>query len=204
MKYLKFLAASVIALAVFVIGVLFFAPWDAGGVYALDAVRLEAARKNVYISYGGMSSAGLLFPVYHIDSIDIESPVSKVTISDVTLKARFLASVLSEGVSIAVEFGGADILVVPNNRVNLRRGSVKISAAGDVISASDTDIEGEISATGDIVYNTAQRRVTDSSIAITVPPGINALLSSPMLGRYLESANSGEWRIKHNASQNRP
>ncbi|MDR1472694.1 MAG: hypothetical protein LBS75_09230 [Synergistaceae bacterium] len=204
MRYLKFFAYAAAAMAALVAGVFFFAPWDMGGMYVLDSIRLEAAKRGVYISYGGMRAEGTIFPVYRIDSVDIESPVSKMTVSDVKVKTRFLASLLSGRASFAAEFGGTDILVIPNNRVNLQRGEADISAAGDAISVSGADIEGEISATGDIVYDIAQRRVTYSTIAIKAPPHINALLGNPLLSRYLESANPGEWRIKSNASQNRP
>ncbi|MDR1915501.1 MAG: hypothetical protein LBQ58_02880 [Synergistaceae bacterium] len=204
MKYLKIFTSFIFVLIVFFIGLCFFAPWSAGGVYILDSIRLNAARKGVYISYNNMRADGAIFPIYHIESIDIESPVSKITVSDITVKMRTLASLLLRGVSFSAYFGNTDILVIPNNSVNLQRGNLNLSATRNAISVSDTDIEGEISVTGDIVYNLVQKKVTESSVAIKVPPNINVLLSSPLLSGYVESTNPGEWRIRYNAVQNRP
>ena len=201
MKYLKYIAVAGVAFLAFALGLWLFAPWQSAGIYALDFIRLNSARNGVYMNYDDYESVGVFRPVYQVGKLDIENPFSKVTMSDVTIRVSPLSSLLSGGPVCHVEFAGADVAFLPNNSLTIGRGSAHLAATGDLIQITDANVEGDLQVTGDITYSRGpQRGIRHSTLLLKVPDNINAMLSSPLLSRYVESENPGEWRIKYAAA----
>lgn len=199
MKALKFLFTAFVVLFLFLLGVWIFAPWQQAGLYVLDSVRLMCAKNGVFMTYSDFSHEGLLSPVFRMKSFDIESPVAKVVMSDVVVEILPIASLISGGASCRVRFGGSEIVMIPNNRLSITHGDVTLSANESSISATGADIAGDLSVTGEATYNRNDGTIPYSTLLLKVPDNLGALLSNPMLSRFIESAGQGEWRIKQNA-----
>ena len=199
MKVLKVLVLALFTIVIFFSGVWVFAPWQQAGLYVLDSVRLMCAKNGVFMTYSDFRQEGVLSPTFKMRSFDIESPVAKLALSDVVVEVLTLESLLSGGASCRVDFGRSEIVMMPNNRLSLVRGSVKLTANENTISARDADIAGELGVTGDATYNRTNGTIPHSTLMIKVPDNIGMLLSNPMLSRFIESAGQGEWRVKQSA-----
>jgi hypothetical protein len=209
-KILKFLLVSIFTLLVFAVGVWLFAPWESGGLYVFDKVRLAAAENGWYLSYSGFESSGTIFPVYSIRSLDVESSFFRTSLSNVRVKVLPLSSFLSGAPTCYVEFGGGGASVCAMNNVlndifSHSGGTLRLSASGRRLRVSGAYIGGDLQVTGDLDYDRLERRLSTNTIRIKVPESVDAMMNSvgaQYVGRYIESTGPGEWRIKENAIAN--
>jgi hypothetical protein len=200
MRFLKYFLYAFFAAVVSLIGLWVFAPWDECAEFALNAARLEAARRGYYVTYGGMEQKGLFPPSYHFKEMDVEGPMIKATFSDLTVMSEPVSSVLSRRASFRIGFGGATVRYIPDNSLLLARGEVRVAAGAGVISVSDADIGGDIELTGGMVFDVEAGNIRESTMILSVTPEIGVIFGSSMLNRFVESVSPGKWRIKENAN----
>jgi hypothetical protein len=203
MKYLRYAGALAAAIAAFAAGMFYFAPLDSGGLYAIDAIRLSAAQRGVYMTYDDLRRSGRVYPSYQIKDVGIDASMVRISISSLKVRPRLLSSALRGAARLEIEFGGAEIAMLPNNKFSVGRGSLTIEASGTDFKILGANVEGDIGAKGDITYNIAQGAITDSTMSISAPDSVSAMLGGPLTGRYLERGEQGEWRVRKNAAQNR-
>jgi hypothetical protein len=209
-KILKTSAAALFTLIVFTAGAWFFAPWESGGLYALDRARLAAAQNGWFLSYNGFESSGVIFPEYRIRSLDIENQFIKTQLADVRVKVLPLSSILSRAPACYVEFagGGTSLYVMDSvlkDIVSHGGGRFWLTLSREKIKAARAFITGDVQITGDIGYSRARRTLTDNTLILNVPENINVMMrgvGSQYVGKYLEAGAAGEWRIKENAISN--
>jgi hypothetical protein len=212
MKFLRILSGAVFTILVFLAGVWLFAPWENGGLYALDKFRLAAAQKGCYINYSGFESSGAIQPVYRLRSLDIEGSISRATLSDVEVRVLPLSSLLSGAPTCQVEFkGGSGSIILMENVLNdivkLNGGRFSVSASRGGLSVSRMNIDGEyVQVSGGIDYDRSSRTFTENSVTMTVSNDIDSIMGGMgegYIGRYIERAEPGEWRIRDNAISGR-
>lgn len=206
MKYLKHVITALIFCVFLAIGLWLFAPWETIGRYALDRVRLGAAKNGMFISYAGFEENGVIFPTYTVRSLDIDQGMAKFTLSEASLKILPVSSFFFGGMSCHISFLGGQGIMIPNNALNLESGSLKLSVSRSTIVVANTNITGELEATGKLSINRKEGRVTASTLSLRVPQNIDDLFKNPVfsgkLGEYLEPVSNGEWRVKQNATPN--
>jgi hypothetical protein len=210
MKILKIIFSALLTLAAFMAGVWLFAPWEDGGLYAFDKVRLASAEKGWYLSYNGFESSGRIFPEYRIRSLDIEGKLLKTSLADVRVRLLPLSSALAGAPVCYLEFAGGrtslyvlesvlkDIFSHDGGRLWLTLSRKKVKAEGAFVG-------GDLQVTGDLSYDRGKRAFTENTILIRVPENIDLMMKgvgSQYAGRYLEAAGPGEWRIRENAISN--
>jgi len=212
MRFLRFLSGAFFTVLIFLAGVWIFAPWESGGLYVLDKIRLIAAQKGCYINYSGFESGGGILPVYRLRSLDIEGSNSRATLSDVEVRLLPLLSLLSAAPTCQVEFGGASGSVifmenVLDDIVKLDGGSFSISAARGRLRVSEVRIAGkDAQVSGAIDYDSSSGTVTENTVTINVPDDIDSVMGGMgdgYIGRYIERAGPGKWRLRDNAISGR-
>lgn len=203
MKYLKKPIQILTLLAIAMVGLWFFAPWKTIAAYALDSVRLSAARNGVYIAYDRIETRGRFQPEFIVSGLQAEHPAAKLDLPTLRVKLLPLASLRTFGVAAQIQFDTATITTITRNTFELTGGSTRFIASRNAVALVDTRVAGNLDAKGDIHYDTRQKKITDSSLTFSVPDRLNAILSSPIFGRFLESPRQGEWRIRYHASSNR-
>ncbi len=204
MKVLKYFLAFCALLAVFFLGLLLFAPWETLGVLGLDMFRLDAAKRGVYVRYDRFEENGGLIPAYRMRALDVETPMARVSLSNVTVGIPSISGVLSPGNLCRIAFAGGGITLVPNNELVLEAGRVTLGRDREAgaLRVSDVQFTGDLQVSGDMTYNLQTRKMIESSIVFTVPDQIGAMLNNPIMARFVESNEKGEWRIRYEA-QNR-
>lgn len=202
MKALRGLALVLAGCVTFVLGVLWFAPWENGAMYVMETLRLQAAnaKSAVYITPRGLTTTGRLFPRFDIAAFDIEHPISKITFSNLGVRVLPISSLLSGSVVCDVEWSGAEIRAIPNQTFSLGEGSVRLYGGRDEIRAARAAVTGDIQLAGNLAYDRNRKAIRESTMTLKVPDNLNVVLRNPMLSRYLESTTPGEWRIKTNAA----
>jgi hypothetical protein len=207
MRILRFFAAVIFTIIIFIIGAWLFAPWESGGLYAFDRVRLSAAEKGWFFSYSGFESSGTIFPSYRIRSLDIESPFLRTSLANVTVKVLPLSSVLALLPVCYVEFegGGTSLYVMESVLQDVFRhegGRMWLTLSPKRLKLADAFIAGDLQVTGGLDFDRSKRIFAQNNLLIKVPENIDVMMNSvgsQYVGRYLEAGNPGEWRIKENA-----
>jgi hypothetical protein len=205
-----FIIAAALFFASFVTAAWLFAPWRSAGVYALDVIRLSAARNGIFMTYQGIEKSGYLTPSFSVNNLDAESKFAKLSLSSVRIKLLPWSSLLAQGGSCLVEFDGGEIDTIVGKKLNIDGGGVRLTASGNLLTSSNVQIGGDLNVTGSVVYNMSTKDIIGSSLLLRVPEDIDSALSlmvsNPLLGgdapsvsRYIESNNPGEWRIKQSA-----
>jgi hypothetical protein len=201
-KHIKIIISILFTIMVFLSGVWFFAPWEAGALYALDTIRLGAARNGLFMNYSDLEETGVILPTYHMRSLDIESRVSRTSLSNVMIKVLPLSSLLSRGLCCYIEFDSGNTELAAADALNHDKGRLRVTASPRDLNLSGVQIEGDIKVYGSVVYDVFRRNVTNSTLTIRVPDKIDSMMQIAVrqVGRYIESAGSGEWRIKYDAN----
>jgi hypothetical protein len=200
MRFLRYFLYSFFFAAALLAGLWIFAPWDECAMLALNAARLEAARRGYYVIYGGMEQEGIFPPSYRFSEMYVEGPMTKATFSDVTVRLEPAGSIRSRRASFRIGFGGATVRYIPDNSLLLERGEVRVAAGAGVISVSDADIGGDIELTGGMVFDVEAGNIRESTMTFSVPPEIGMILGSSVMNRFVESVSPGKWRIRENAN----
>jgi hypothetical protein len=203
MRFLRYFLYAVFLTAALSAGLWIFAPWNECAMLALSAARLEAARGGFYVTYGGMERKGLFPPSYHFKEVDVEGPMIKATFSDFIVKLKPVSSIFTLSASFHAGFGGAAVRYIPDNGFVMGRGKMNVAAGNGVIAVSDVDVEGDITLTGDMVFDVEARSITESTVILGASQEIGVILGSPMMSGFFESVSPGKWRIKENAFGNR-
>ena len=203
MKYLNRALASLIFLFVLCVGSWFFAPWHTIATYAIDKARMSAVRQGVYISYDTLDTQGRFRPEFELKNVQIEHAVAKADIANVRLKILPLESLRTLGLAARLQFNNSAVTTITRNSFEASGGEVLFMANKKSLQLLSVQIAGNLSATGNLTYDRTARKVAYSDLVFTVPDRLNAVLSSPILGRFFESPKPGEWRIRYNAAQNR-
>lgn len=202
MKVLKGIAIILCALAAFVIGVLFFAPWESIGLYAFDTARQRAQENGIYLGYDGLTASGGLQPTFSIRAIEIDSPFSQAVLNNVRLTVFPFRSAAFGGASFAVEFSGGTLKLVPNISISIGGGRAVLTATRRQIRADSVEMGGDMKLSGSLMYDLEAKRILESTVQFAVPDNISVLLRNPLLSRFVEQTPTGEWRIRYGA-QNR-
>lgn len=202
MKPVRVLGTIALCIAVFVFGLYLFAPWETAGIYAMDMARLTAAKNGVFVNYSQLESRGRFFPEFQVRSLDIEGPFVKASFSDVVFRVSVVPSVLSGGAHCRILLGRGDISILPNVGMSLNSGSLRVALSDGAMKLTHMQITGDLAAAGDLTYDRANRRVSHSTVLLKVPDNVSNILNNPMLSRYLESTQPGEWRIRHHEAAN--
>ncbi|MDR1481644.1 MAG: hypothetical protein LBI74_03365 [Synergistaceae bacterium] len=210
-RVLWFVLFAVLFAASFTTAAWFLGPWRSAGVYALDLIRLQAARRGIFVTYQSIEKNGYLTPTFNVSGVDAENRFVKLSLSNVSVKLLPWSSLLARGGSCAVEFGDGEINTIVGKRLNIGGGSLNLTASGSLLAASNARIGGDVNVTGSVVYNMSSGNIIGSSLLLRVPEDIDSALSmvvsNPRLGgeisgigRYIESSGPGEWRIKQDAA----
>lgn len=202
LKYVKYVGWVLFAVVSFIGGMWIFAPWENAGIYALDSVALAAAKNGMYVTYDAYESSGIVFPQYTIRGLTLDSPFSRISLSELRIKILPLSSFLARGVSSHVEFNSGEVkfVLTPNAPLTLGQGAFKLTMNASKIKLSNAQIQGDIGVNGNLTYSRSEKRIAESTLSLKVPENINMMLNNPMVSPYLESTTSGEWRLKENAT----
>jgi hypothetical protein len=199
MKFLKYFLALLAVLCAFLIGLVLFAPWQTLAVYGLDSFRLDAAKNGVYVSYENLDTSGALSPTYSMRAFDVETPMALVSLTGVRVEILPISSLMSSGAVCRVYFSGGTITLVPNTKLELSDGHVKLAMTRETLRATDAQFSGDVQLAGNLIYDVGTKKIRESSIAFSVPEEINAMLKNPIMARFVESNENGEWRIRYEA-----
>ncbi len=206
MKYIRHIVTALIFCFFLALGLWLFAPWETIGRYAMDKIRLGAAQNGMFISYADFGESGTIFPTYAVRSLDIDQGMAKFTLAEASVKVLPISSLLFGGMSCHISFVGGEGVMIPDSKLKLEAGNLKLSVSGSTIAVANTNVTGELEATGKLSINRKQGRVTTSTLTLRVPQTIDNLLKNPVLSgklhEYFEPVSNGEWRVKQNATPN--
>jgi hypothetical protein len=125
--------------------------------------------------------------------------MTKITFSDVKATVYPLSSIMSRSARMRLQFGETGVLFIPNNSLSLKSGEMDISAAGNLVSVTNMNVEGDVQLSGDNMFDAGALAITESTATVKVPPLVNALFGTQAAARFVEPISPGEWRIKKNA-----
>ncbi|MDR0764757.1 MAG: hypothetical protein LBE65_04100 [Synergistaceae bacterium] len=199
MKIIKCLVCLIFFVAAFAAGCFIFAPRDEAGKLALAYARLAASRQGYYATYEDFSGSGIFNPSYRITGLDVEGPAAKITFSDARATIYPLSSLVSRSARMRLQFGETGVLLMTNNSLSLKSGTMDISAKENLVSVTNALVEGDVRLSGDIAFDIGARAITESTATIRVPPLVDAALGARAAAPYVEQISRGEWRIKKNA-----
>lgn len=201
MKVLKVIGLVILALFVFCVSLLFFAPWQTIGSYALESARLSALRSGFFIQYDPLEAAGLITPSFTIRQLGIEAPMALVELSNVEISARPISSLIRLGAAFDVDLQGGVISMAQGKEMNIGRGHLSVSVNRRVLSVRDAQLTGDVTLSGGFTFDLQTGKMRESTLRFTVPQMIDSLLRSPLLSRFVEPSENGEWRIRYEAQR---
>lgn len=182
--------ASVI---IFILGIILalgiFFPWGEAGKFALNLGYSQLGRMGMSLSYSDVVGEDDGFTVNNVRI----SGMTDISLSSLTIRPRFWASILSLGIVCDVEFKGCNIRLGQN--MNVGDGGFLLTVKAPQILLEELRTNGEFSLNGYITLDSSTMKISHAEARLTVPESFSQNMS--VLRNFLPLVQEGgRWYLR--------
>ena len=182
--------ASVI---IFILGIILalgiFFPWGEAGKFALNLGYSQLGRMGMSLSYSDVVGEDDGFTVNNVRI----SGMTDISLSSLTIRPRFWASILSLGIVCDVEFKGCNIRLGQN--MNVGDGGFLLTVKAPQILLEGLRTNGEFSLNGYITLDSSTMKISHAEARLTVPESFSQNMS--VLRNFLPLVQEGgRWYLR--------
>ena len=182
--------ASVI---IFILGIILalgiFFPWGEAGKFALNLGYSQLGRMGMSLSYSDVVGEDDGFTVNNVRI----SGMTDISLSSLTIRPRFWASILSLGLVCDVEFKGCNIRLGQN--MNVGDGGFLLTVKAPQILLEELRTNGEFSLNGYITLDSSTMKISHAEARLTVPESFSQNMS--VLRNFLPLVQEGgRWYLR--------
>ena len=182
--------ASVI---IFILGIILalgiFFPWGEAGKFALNLGYSQLGRMGMSLSYSDVVGEDDGFTVNNVRI----SGMTDISLSSLTIRPRFWASILSLGLVCDVEFKGCNIRLGQN--MNVGDGGFLLTVKVPQILLEELRTNGEFSLNGYITLDSSTMKISHAEARLTVPESFSQNMS--VLRNFLPLVQEGgRWYLR--------
>ena len=182
--------ASVI---IFILGIILalgiFFPWGEAGKFALNLGYSQLGRMGMSLSYSDVVGEDDGFTVNNVRI----SGMTDISLSSLTIRPQFWASILSLGIVCDVEFKGCNIRLGQN--MNVGDGGFLLTVKAPQILLEELRTNGEFSLNGYITLDSSTMKISHAEARLTVPESFSQNMS--VLRNFLPLVQEGgRWYLR--------
>ena len=182
--------ASVI---IFILGIILalgiFFPWGEAGKFALNLGYSQLGRMGMSLSYSDVVGEDDGFTVNNVRI----SGMTDISLSSLTIRPRFWASILSLGLVCDVEFKGCNIRLGQN--MNVGDGGFLLTVKAPQILLEELRTNGEFSLNGYITLDSSTMKISHAEARLTVPESFSQNMG--VLRNFLPLVQEGgRWYLR--------
>ena len=182
--------ASVI---IFILGIILalgiFFPWGEAGKFALNLGYSQLGRMGMSLSYSDVVGEDDGFTVNNVRI----SGMTDISLSSLTIRPRFWASILRLGIVCDVEFKGCNIRLGQN--MNVGDGGFLLTVKAPQILLEELRTNGEFSLNGYITLDSSTMKISHAEARLTVPESFSQNMS--VLRNFLPLVQEGgRWYLR--------
>ncbi|MBQ3401776.1 MAG: hypothetical protein IJG65_00180 [Synergistaceae bacterium] len=167
-RLLLFLAGFLYALYVFL-------PWQEAGRFIMSFANGQLERRGMSLSYSDVTGEDDGFTVHNLTA----SGMGNVSFSSVTLRPRFIASILSLAPVCDVEFRGGSVTFVVT--ANFGDGRLLLTAGSNEVLLENVHTNGDFSLNGYMTLNVSTMKIGHADARLDPPEGMNMDIFRSML-----------------------
>lgn len=184
---------TIIKVFIFIIGFsvafYYFMPWREVGKFSMSIVHSQLQKNGLRTAWSDIVAENNGFTVNNFSLRGIVN----ISFESVTIKPRFLSSLLSLAGVLDIRFRGGNLMVGQN--FNLGDGSVLLSASSSEILFEQLRTRGEISINGDIALNLQDMKISRANASLNVPNSLESSLD--LVKNFLPLVNEGgRWYLR--------
>ncbi len=189
-KYIFNIIKVLIFILGFSVAFYYFLPWREIGKFSMSIAHSQLEKSGVRTSWSDIVGEDNGFTV---NNFSVNGMVN-ISFESLTIRPRFLSSLLSLAGVFDIRFRGVGIMVGQN--FNLGDGSVLLSASpGEIFLENLRTRGGEISISGELVLNTSEMKISRANAALAVPNSLENSLD--LLKNFLPLINEGgRWYLR--------
>ncbi len=198
MKFKHYLRLALYTLLGFLLAGFLFFPWDAIGDCLMARGLAVAAKNGIYAAVGSNFTQGIADKEFVYQKVTADFPVFRFSASQMTVNPEILRTLVAAKPSCTIEFGRGEIIPVTRQKLEWVSGAAEISVSNGIISVSEIDFKGKLSANGFLEISMETGRMSRANMTLKVPTEMDRALE--MLGGSgvmpITKIKAGEWKVE--------
>ena len=158
---------NIFKILLFIIGFLYalyaFMEWQEAGKFAMSAAHSYLGRQGMRVNYSDVSGVSDGFTVHNLTL----SGMANISFNSVTIRPRFLASVMNFAPTCDINFKGGSVQI--GQVINFGDGSFTLIARPSEIMLDQLRTNGEFGFNGYLSINTSNMKIGRADARLTVP-----------------------------------
>ena len=188
-RFMTRFASVIIFILGIVLALCIFFPWGEAGKFALNMGYSQLGRMGMSLSYSDVAGEDDGFTVNNVRI----SGMTDISLSSLTIRPRFWASILSLGLVCDVEFKGCNIRLGQN--MNVGDGGFLLTVKAPQILLEELRTNGEFSLNGYITLDSSTMKISHAEARLTVPESFSQNMS--VLRNFLPLVQEGgRWYLR--------
>ena len=188
-RFMTRFASVIIFILGIVLALCIFFPWGEAGKFALNLGYSQLGRMGMSLSYSDVVGEDDGFTVNNVRI----SGMTDISLSSLTIRPRFWASILSFGLVCDVEFKDCNIRLSQN--MNVGDGGFLLTVKAPQILLEELRTNGEFSLNGYITLDSSTMKISHAEARLTVPESFSQNMS--VLRNFLPLVQEGgRWYLR--------
>ena len=176
-------------LAGFMYAIYLFIPWQEAGKFGMSIAHSQLERRGMRLNWSDVSGEEDGFTVHNLTF----SGMANISFSSITIRPRFVASVLSLSGVCDITFRGMGVRL--GQTMNFGDGGFLLTAGREDILLENLRTNGEFSLNGYITFNPATMKIGRADARLEVPE--NFRQNMDMLKNFLPLSQEGDrWYLR--------
>ncbi len=193
-KGMKFLGGAGFLLAVALLSLVLFFPWEAAGRFGGILLQKQLAPQGVVLTWQDLESPGA--GTFRIFSPRMDLPMAELSLAECTLALGWGESLRRFAGVLDLSFGPGELRVFGKS-LGWSGGSARVVYKKGILHIRSFRSSGEFRAQGDLSISLKTRRIATAEVAFRVPPEKDDLFI-PLQGflPLRKGAEPGQWFLE--------
>lgn len=172
-----------------------FFPWEGAGSFVLGRIQNELQTRGVYVNYEDLTRENLVDPVLVMKDTSLVYLMGNLQVGVVRVSPDIVSSLLSLKPSLRVSLEEGVIFVGGEESGAFGNGEFVLRVLPGKIFVDEVSFTGDISVSGDMVFDISAGRINSASLVFNVPEKLEVFLKALSRSRILNKTKSGEWQF---------
>ncbi len=170
-------------------------PWEGAGSFVLGRIQNELQTRGVYVNYEDLNRENLVDPVLVMKDTSLVYLMGNLQVGVVKVSPDIVSSILSLKPSLRVSLQEGIVFIGGEESGTFGNGEFILRVLPGKIFVDEVSFKGDISASGDMVFDTSAGGINSASLVFRVPEKLEVFLKALSRSRTLNKNNSGEWQF---------
>lgn len=161
----------------------------------MGRIQNEFKTKGIYLNYGNLNKEKALGPVISIRDISTGYLMGNARLNEVNIHPDIVSSLLSFKPSMRVNMRNCVIFIGEEEAGSFEKGDFILRLLPGKLFIQDVSFEGEITASGNIVFDASAGRIASASVDFKVPEKMEVFIKALSRNKMFNKTKTGEWQF---------